>query len=53
MSLSDLKRNSTSNFDKLNQELTKLSSKNQDKSQDSRFWKVERDKAGNGCDDGL
>lgn len=47
MSLSHLKRNSSSSFDKLNQELTKLNSKNSS-NDDSRYWKLTTDKAGNG-----
>lgn len=48
MSFADLKRNSTSNFDKLNKELSKLNTSNENKGADDRYWKAEVDKAGNG-----
>lgn len=47
MSFADLKRNSSSNFDKLNKELEKLNSKNSYAS-DERYWKLDVDSAGNG-----
>lgn len=47
MSFADLKRNSSSNFDKLNKELSKLNSSNQSNG-DDRIWKCATDKAGNG-----
>lgn len=46
MSFSDLKRNSSAQFEKLNKELTKLNSTGFSK--DDRMWNVTRDKAGNG-----
>lgn len=49
MSLSHLKRNSSSSFDKLNQQLSKLNNKNSGNSNsDDRYWNLEVDKAGNG-----
>jgi len=49
MSFADLKRASSSSFDKLNKELTKLNSNNFERSgDDNRMWKPEVDKAGNG-----
>ena len=48
MSFADLKRNSSSNFDKLNKELSKLNSSNQSGNSDDRIWKCATDKAGNG-----
>ncbi len=48
MSLSHLKRNSSSNFDKLNQQLSKLNNKNSGGSSDDRYWNLDVDKAGNG-----
>ena len=48
MSFADLKRNSSSNFDKLNKELSKLNSSNQNNNADDRIWKCATDKAGNG-----
>lgn len=47
MSFADLKRNSSSNFDKLNKELEKLNTKNS-YSSDDRYWKLSVDGAGNG-----
>lgn len=47
MSFADLKRNSASNFDKLNKELEKLNTKNS-YSSDDRYWKLSVDGAGNG-----
>lgn len=47
MSLEHLKRKSASSFDRLNQELSKLNTKNSGQS-DSRYWNLEVDKAGNG-----
>ena len=47
-SFSDLKRSSSNNFDKLNQELSKLNSPTQDRSADNRLWSAQVDKAGNG-----
>lgn len=46
MSFATLKRNSTNSFDKLNQEIEKMSST--EGGADERFWKPEMDKAGNG-----
>jgi hypothetical protein len=48
MSFADLKRQSPSSFEKLNKELSKLNTPNQDRSEDTRFWKPAVDKAGNG-----
>lgn len=49
MSFADLKRASSSSFDKLNRELSKLNtSSNQSSGDDNRMWKPEVDKAGNG-----
>jgi hypothetical protein len=47
LSFSDLKRNSSSSFEKLNQELTKLNT-NTNNSRDDRLWSCQTDKAGNG-----
>lgn len=46
-SFNELKRNSSTSFDKLNQELTKLNS-NQTGGRDERIWTCQTDKAGNG-----
>ncbi len=46
MSFATLKRNSTSAFDKLTQEIEKMSTT--EGGADERFWKPEMDKAGNG-----
>lgn len=49
MSFAELKRQSSSSFEKLNKELSKLNtSSTQSRSEDDRFWKPEVDKAGNG-----
>jgi hypothetical protein len=48
MSFADLKRNSSSNFDKLNKELSKLNTSNQSNNADDRLWRCATDKAGNG-----
>lgn len=49
MSFADLKRNSSSNFEKLNKELAKLNSNNNNNNGDiSNLWKPATDKAGNG-----
>jgi len=48
MSFADLKRNSSSNFEKLNKELNKLNSNNQDRGEITNLWKPATDKAGNG-----
>lgn len=48
MSFADLKRNASSNFDKLNQQLSKLNTANQSNNSDDRIWKCATDKAGNG-----
>lgn len=48
LSFNDLKRSSSSSFDKLNQELNKLNSGGFEKSNDDRLWKPTVDKAGNG-----
>ena len=45
---SSLKRNSKDSFAKLNQELSKLNTPTQGSKEDTRFWKPEVDKAGNG-----
>ena len=46
-SFSALKKARTSSFDKLNSQLQKMGSPNNNKG-DDRFWKPEVDKAGNG-----
>jgi len=43
-----LKRERTSQFDKLTKEVSKISTNQTNKSEDDRFWKPEVDKAGNG-----
>ena len=48
MSFADLKRSSSSNFDKLTKELSKLNSNNSDRNDNSNIWKPATDKAGNG-----
>ena len=48
MSFADLKRSSSTSFDKLNKELSKLNSSNERKNDDENYWKPEVDKAGNG-----
>jgi hypothetical protein len=48
MSFADLKRSSSSSFEKLNKELSKLNSSNERKNDDENYWKPEVDKAGNG-----
>lgn len=48
MSFADLKRNASSNFDKLNKELSKLNTSNQSNNSDDRLWRCVTDKAGNG-----
>lgn len=49
MSFADLKRNSSSNFEKLNSELNKLASnKSFSDPTDDKLWKLSTDKAGNG-----
>ena len=48
MSFADLKRSSSTNFEKLNKELSKLNSSNERKNDDDNYWKPEVDKAGNG-----
>lgn len=47
-SFSQLKRSSKSSLEKLNSELAKLETPKQGPNEDSRFWKPEVDKAGNG-----
>jgi hypothetical protein len=47
VSFNDLKRSSTSSFEKLNQELTKLNT-NTNNNKDDRMWSCQTDKAGNG-----
>jgi hypothetical protein len=47
-SFKDLKRSSTSSFDKLNQELSKLNSNTTERQADQRLWSCQTDKAGNG-----
>ena len=47
-SLADLKRNSKSQLDKLNSELTKLNTKYTNDDEDKNFWRPDVDKAGNG-----
>lgn len=46
-SFADLKRNSNASLEKLNQELTKLNTNNQQSTNDDRYWSYQRDKAGN------
>jgi hypothetical protein len=46
-SFNELKRSSSNSFERLNQELTKLST-NQSNSRDERLWTCQTDKAGNG-----
>lgn len=48
MSFSSLKTNRSANFDKLTQEIQKLNAPTQGPQEDTRFWKPEVDKAGNG-----
>lgn len=49
MSFNEMKRNSANSFEKLNQELSKLNSGNQQgSSKDDRLWSCQLDKAGNG-----
>jgi hypothetical protein len=48
MSFADLKRSSSTSFEKLNKELSKLNSSNERKNDDENYWKPEVDKAGNG-----
>jgi hypothetical protein len=48
MSFSNLKRNSGSAFDKLTKEIEKISNPESGSSADTRFWKPEMDKSGNG-----
>jgi len=47
VSFKDLKRNSTSSFEKLNKELEKINKPAYD-NDDSRLWTCQKDKAGNG-----
>ena len=47
-SFADLKRSSSSNFDKLTKELSKLNSNNSDRNDNTNIWKPATDKAGNG-----
>lgn len=48
MSFAELKRNSKSNFEKLNKELSKLNSNNFNNNDDENVWKLSVDAAGNG-----
>ena len=48
MSFADLKRSSSTNFEKLNKELSKLNSLGIQRNDDDNYWKPEVDKAGNG-----
>jgi len=48
MSFADLKRNSSSNFEKLNKELNKLNSNSNNNGDIENLWKPATDKAGNG-----
>jgi len=48
MSFANLKRNSSSNFEKLTKELTKLNSNNYDNNEIENLWKPATDKVGNG-----
>jgi len=48
MSFADLKRNSATNFDKLNKELTKLSTNQFSDPLEGKLWSLAVDKAGNG-----
>lgn len=47
-SFAALKRNRQNQFDKLNEQLQKLNSPSSEKKEDTRFWKPDVDKAGNG-----
>jgi len=47
-SFSEMKRSSSNSFEKLNQELSKLNSNANDRSDDDRMWKCQTDKSGNG-----
>jgi hypothetical protein len=47
-SFANLKRSSSDSLSKLTQELTKISNPSSNSSEDTRFWKPEVDKAGNG-----
>jgi len=47
-SFAQLKKSRSSSFEKLNAELTKLETPKQGQQEDTRFWKPEVDKAGNG-----
>lgn len=47
MSFADLKRNSTSNFEKLNDQLSKLASNKSNDREELPLWKPTTDKAGN------
>jgi hypothetical protein len=48
MSFADLKRTSTSSFDKLNQELSKMNTKSYNDDDKDKYWYPDTDKAGNG-----
>lgn len=48
LSFNDLKRSSSSSFEKLNQELSKLNQGQGGSSKDDRLWSCQTDKAGNG-----
>ena len=48
LSFSELKRSSSNSFEKLNQELSKLNSNTNERSDDDRMWKCQTDKSGNG-----
>lgn len=47
-SFSELKRSSSNSFEKLNQELSKLNSNQNNSGRDDRVWSCQTDKAGNG-----
>jgi hypothetical protein len=48
MAFSDMKRHSNKGFERLSEELTKISKKGSDSYKDDRFWRPELDKSSNG-----
>lgn len=48
VSFKDLKRNSASSFEKLNQELSKINQGGASNNKDEKMWSCQQDKAGNG-----
>ena len=48
MAFSDMKKNSGKGFERLSEELTKISKKGSDSYKDDRFWRPELDKSSNG-----